>query len=252
IIELLEPLKDTLAGLSLEVDPDYYEDGTMEVDEHRLGSLAHMTALQLLDTSAELWKSVDSEDLEWQGFDTYAGSTLPEDGRLCHRLPPSLHTLIFHLSEEGMEPALSQMNDLVEMRPELFPGLRHLYIATDDDYYIHKFDQMLAEKDSRVKAGTHPLVTSIGGGKLETVFDTILPSRYLPDVKWFGHKYSTRWRKPTQIDLALDKISEAYEEGRIGEAISDVLADEPELEAILLQKRVMNEPVEYYDSDDDM
>jgi len=254
VIELLEPLKDNLESLALELDPDDHGEEMLAGDDSRLDSLAHMKALQVLDTSAELWKSLEADELEWEGFDTFSDSRLPHDpARLCYRLPPSLQTLMFHLSEEGMEPALSQISDLVQMRPDVLPNLQKLYIGTDDVYYIHKFDQMLMEKNLRVIAGPHPLQASIGGGKVATVFDTVFPSRYLPDVKWFGHKYSMRWRKPNQVDLALDKISEAYQDGRIGESISDVLAQEPELEAVLMQKELRSkEPVEYYDTDDEI
>jgi hypothetical protein len=173
--------------------------------------------------------------------------------RLCNRLPLSLHTLIFHLSDDDMEPALSQMSHLVQMRPDVLPNLQQICVGTDDEYYIHEFDQMLVESKTRVSAGPHPLKVSVGGGRLATVFDAIPPSQFLPDTKWFGDKYSARWRMPNNMDRALDKMGLAYEEGRRGQSITDVLADDPELQAIFRHGApVIREPIEYYDSDDDV
>jgi hypothetical protein len=73
MIELLEPLKDSLEALSLELESEYTEDGSIEVHDGRLDSLAHMTALQILDTSAEMWKYLCADELELEGLDPYPG-----------------------------------------------------------------------------------------------------------------------------------------------------------------------------------
>lgn len=147
---------------------------------------------------------------------------------------------------------MSQLADLVQMRPDLLPNLKYMHIGTDDEYYIHQFDNMLAEKNSRVSSGNIPLEAQVGGGKLATVFDTVLPSRYLPDVKWFGHKYSVRWRKPDQVDRALDKITESNRNGDTGATISDILKDDPELLATLRKEHPRDGPVYYYGSDEEV
>jgi hypothetical protein len=234
MIELLEPLKDSLEALSLELESEYTEDGSIEVHDGRLDSLAHMTALQILDTSAEMWKYLCADELELEGLDPDSGGGIPIQGmRLCRRLSPSLHTLIFHLSPDDVEPAFIQMSDLVQMRPDVLPNLEQIAIGTDDKYHTHEFDQMLREMEWRINSGSHLYThlhkVNVGGGRLATVFDAILSYRILPDTRWFGHKYSTRWRQENNMEWAIEKMARAYQEGRRGTCITDVLADEPGL-----------------------
>jgi hypothetical protein len=80
MIELLEPLKDSLEALSLELESEYTEDGSIEVYDGRLDSLAHMTALQILDTSAEMWKYLCADELELEGLDPDSGGGIPIQG----------------------------------------------------------------------------------------------------------------------------------------------------------------------------
>ena len=251
IIELLEPLKGNLEILSIELEREDYDSGVAIYENYLLGSLAHMSALRQLETSADMWIHVEANDLGAAGYDFSVDSPLPNDGtRLCYRLPPSIQTLIFHLNEVDTEPALSQISDLVKMRPDVLPNLQKLYIATEDTSYADEFNQMLVDKSARNTANHSPFDAGVGARILSTVFGTVHAFHLQPDVKWFGDKSSKRWRKPNRVDLALDKTSDAYEDERIGESISDVLANEPELEAALVQKG-LNEAAKYYDTDEE-
>jgi hypothetical protein len=246
MLVLVEPFKDTLERLTLELEP-YNDEGLYE--EARFKSFAHMEALQFLDTSAEMWEDLEDEDM----YDPYEADEVPKDSaRLSKRLPSSLHTLIFHHSAEHFEPAITQIRDVIQMRHEVLPNLQELYIATEDEEYIEDLNDILTEWDPDIKGGHHPLNIELGPGMVMTVFDSVSPSRSLPDTRWFGNKYSARYRKPNRMDLALKRMSEALEQRRIADGdyrIEDVLAENPELAATLGPTYVKEPPV-YYDSDE--
>lgn len=204
IIEMLKPLGETLEVLSLNIvvgDDDIWHSDNVD---YRLDSLRHMTALRTLDTCAEMWKGVGPDDLDYQGIDSDRGQ-LPDRLRLCHRLPPSLQTLVFHLSYERIGPALAQVSDLIQVRPDLLPNLQTLSIGAYDDYYIHELNRLVFEKATRIQAGPHPLNIRIGGHpETTTVFDTMVRPPHLPHTKWFGNKYSMRYRKPSEHGMAMN------------------------------------------------
>jgi hypothetical protein len=210
VIELLEPLEATLEVLSLDFDMTrgHCEIWDTDKEDHRLDSLSHMTALRTLDTTAEMWKGVDPDELSSNGYDSeLCGATLVESLRLCLRLPPSLSTFIFHHSEEETEPTLAQISDLIRTLPDILPNLAHLCITADDEYYMHQFNRLLVEKAAHLNAGPHPLKTSPGHSKLTSGLDAIVPSHLLPDTKWFGTKYASRFRKPDELHRAMETVS---------------------------------------------
>jgi hypothetical protein len=248
MLVLLEPFRNTLERLTLELEL-FNVEGMLD-DEARFGSFAHMKALQFLDTSAEMWRALEDEDL----YDPYEEDEVPnESTRLSRRLPSSLHTLAFHQSVEQVEPAILQIKDLIQMRNYVLPNLQELYIATENEEYIEDFSDVLRDWDTVIKGGPHPLNIELGPSMVMTVFDHMLPSRSLPDTKWFGNKYSTRFRKPNKMDLALKKMRHAVREAGVADdsySIQDALADDPELAAALGPTYVEEPPV-YYDTDEE-
>lgn len=247
MLVLLEPFKDTLERLTLGLD--LFEVEHLDV-EARFGSFAHMKALQFLDTSAEMWKDLEDEDL----YDPYVEDEVPNDStRLSSRLPSSLHTLIFHSSGEQIEPSLMQIRDVLLMRPHVLPNLQELYVATENEEYTEDLSDILADMKPFIETGPQPLNIEVGSGSFMTVFDTVLLSHYLPDTKWFGKKYSARYRKPNDVDRALERIGQAYEEVRMANDSydsADAVANEPELAAVMGPLECVNESPLYYDSDE--
>ncbi|KAH5277195.1 hypothetical protein HBI70_095320 [Parastagonospora nodorum] len=246
MIRILEPLKDSLEELWLNLDT---LDADLD-DDFRIRSLTHFTALKTLDTSADMWEMVEDLDV----LDPYRDEDTIEDSyRLCYRLPKNLQQLIFHLSAEQAEPSIGQIVDLVQMRHTMLPNLQHLCIATEDEEFHEELDESLSEDLNDMTAEPQPFEMTFDDDILVTVFDTVLPSRHQPDTRWYGNKYSVRYRKPTKLDRALDKIGEAYEAGYRGETLSDALADEPELAEVLKADHPSAEdPPEYYDTDEEV
>jgi hypothetical protein len=91
MIQLLEPLKDVMQSLSLEMY-DLYGDG-------RIGSLRHMVALRALSTGAEMWHNITVEEFQ----PSLSRHIVSEDAdRLSDRLPPFLTDLVFTCSGSTM------------------------------------------------------------------------------------------------------------------------------------------------------
>lgn len=245
MIRILEPLKDSLEELWLDLDT---LDADLD-DDFRICSLTHFTALKTLDTSADMWEMVEDLDV----LDPYRDEDTIEDNyRLCYRLPKNLQQLIFHLSVEQAEPSIGQIVDLVQMRHIMLPNLQRLCIATEDDEFREELNESLLEDINTTAAEPQPFELTFDDSVLVTVFDTVLASRHQPDTRWFGNKYSVRNRKPTKLDRALEKMGEAYEAGRRGEALSDALADEPELaEALKGAYLGHKDTPEYYETDEE-
>jgi hypothetical protein len=252
VIEILKPLKNQLRALHLDLPPGYDENS----EDPGIGSLTHMTALEILDTSAEMWKNVVEEDFELNDYDTDSSDALPvANSRLYSRLPVSLRELYFHSSESGFqfEPALTQISELIHMQPKVLPSLAKLVIETTDEIYVESLVETIDEQDWHFDTERRLVEVRIGGVPT-TVLDTLVLSHHLPDTKWFGHKYSIRHRKPNKLDRALEKMAKAYEEGSRGDTFSGALADDPELEAYfssLKDPLRVKEPAEYYDTDED-
>jgi hypothetical protein len=247
VIEILEPLKDTLKELYLDV-PIVFDDDR-KVPE--IGSLKHMNALEILDTAAAMWTWVTNPEFELYEYDSDdSDADSVTDRCLYSRLPTTLQKLIFHETEDGhdLEPALNHITDLIRMQPEVLPKLLEIVIETSNEEYIEDLNDTITIVQ---KAEDREVVKVNFGRSPASVFDSVLPSAELPDTKWFGNKYSIRYRKPGKIGQATKKIGEAYEQGMRGADLTNVLADDPELQAYFASVGFRDEePAEYYDSDE--
>lgn len=259
MIRILEPLKNSLEELWLELDTP---NENLDVD-FRIRSLTHFTALKTLDTSAYMWDTVEEWDMVGEVDAVYPYNwkyTIKYNDRLCYRLPRTLQQLIFHLSAEKAEPSISQIVDLVEMRHTMLSNLTYLCIATEDEEFREELDESLPEDMSEslpedisaMATEPQPFELTFVGSVLMTVFDTVLASHHQPDTRWYGNKYSVRFRKPAKLDRALLEIVEAYDAGLRGGALMEALADEPELAEMLGGDYLGDKyPPEYYETDEE-
>ncbi|KAF1846507.1 uncharacterized protein K460DRAFT_417571 [Cucurbitaria berberidis CBS 394.84] len=192
MIELLQPLKDSLEVLSLDLSPLWYEDYRGGGDK-RLRSLTHMTALKLLDISAEMWRPVEKND-EVNGdiYPWYEDLTLHEISDLHLRLPPNLHTLIFHVKRKQLEPKIGQLEDLIQKQPAFLPNLQHLHVGSNKYRYCTEVNNLNRRLEGPLRPESRRLSVGVGTDRLETIFDKVIPSDSIPDTKWFGNKYATR------------------------------------------------------------
>jgi hypothetical protein len=125
IAELLEPFKHSLEKLSLDVNLDRCEARTDRYQPKLMGSLAHMTALTVLDTVAEIWHDFAEGRIQASAERVYAS----QEPRLLSRLPPNLETLRFSLSQAQCMISLEHLEDLICMRVGSLPDLRTLHIS---------------------------------------------------------------------------------------------------------------------------
>jgi hypothetical protein len=141
IAELLEPFKHSLEKLSLDVNLDRCEARTDRYQPKLMGSLAHMTALTVLDTVAEIWHGVAEGRIQASAERVYAS----QEPRLLLRLPPNLETLRFSLSQAQCMISLEHLEDLIRMRVGSLPDLRTLHISYSfyDDLYKKKLRDLL-------------------------------------------------------------------------------------------------------------
>lgn len=253
VIDLLEPLKDTLEELFLDLDGALHEQAEFQ-HTHLIKSLSHMTTLKILDTHAEMWEDVDADELMDEGFGVDADAELPSDAsRLSSRLPKSLELLIFHLDDVEVEPALSQIADVVRKRPQALPKLEQIIIGTEDPFYAGALDEILFEvEDSHAEAGLPPMQVGVEGGRIGTTFDLVRDTPTLPVTKWFTdkQKYSIRYRKPRMPAAMRKKMDEAHNEGM--DNIGEAMALDPELTEYLKSHFAEPQPpLEYYDSDEE-
>lgn len=253
VIELLAPLKNSLEELSLDLDVEWHENIDSQVTS-RISSLSHMTALKILDTTPEMWSCLDTEEMIDLGHDVDADAEeLPSDAnRLCYRLPRSLESLFFHASEEELEPAMSQMRDLMRMRPHTLPNLKEVIVCSNDRWYETQFDEVLEEvEQSHIDAGLEPLIGDGGcdSCQVDTVFDLMQSSSALPDTKWFINKYSAKFRKPRTPAAMRKKMNVACAQGI---SLVEAATEDPELDDYLKNELLKEKgPPEYYDSDEE-
>lgn len=210
MIQILGPLKDTLEELCLEMDTselDADEDGVSGLIE----SLTHFTALRLLSTSAEMWRGWEID------VDTYEEEEeLPAEQCLARRLPRSLEVLLFQLSGDEVELSLNQVQHILRTRAELLPCLKQFRVDAKDVIYLNGFECIVDDEEESLHQG--PLELSVGiGGAVKTAFGDILPSRRLPDLKWFGKKYAIRKCKPRQLSITLDRIMARHNDPNLSE-----------------------------------
>ena len=251
MIELLYPFRDTLQVLSLELDIDEHENWT-PMENGLIQSLAHMTALKILDTTPEMWDAVEDTDYELAGLDD-TEAVPPADRRLCFRLPPNLEVLMFHLSEVEEMVSLHQLRDLFRKRAQVLPKLERIYIGARDEEYLQDLDDVIVEEGTHLRGGPQPLMVIGGRGHINSIFHRMVKHRALPDLKWFGNKYAVRHRKPGELELIIKKVQEKYDHGYLEEQdMVQLMTSDPELQAVLdKHKHGLKEEVQYESEDAD-
>ncbi|KAL6710349.1 hypothetical protein ACN47E_009295 [Coniothyrium glycines] len=207
MVELLHPFRNTLEVLSLEIDIDTYEGWDLFQPE-LIDSLAHMTALKILDTTPEMWDAVETNDFELTTENEDDADV--QQRRLCYRLPPNVHTIMFHMSDVQEMMSLTQLSDLIRMRAELLPDLQFLYIGTPDEEYTEEIEELLRIMDDVRIEGKQALNVSTGHGTISSVFHKLHRPHDVPETKWCGDKYAVRRRKPGIVQRTMADIARKY------------------------------------------
>lgn len=115
MLRFLEPFKDTIENMSLDLAP-FDNDGDSDDDEVELiESVAHMTSLKYLDIATT---TMDFSDF-WVEH--------REGKHFYDRLPPSLQTFAFN-HPGGLVPLQAeQIAEIFSAQPVVLPQLHHLY-----------------------------------------------------------------------------------------------------------------------------
>jgi hypothetical protein len=205
IIKLLEPFRDILEQLILEVNVHHYE-GRDENQFDLIQSLAHMTALKVLVTTPEMWHDVQDSDRSPAGYDT--GS---EERRLAFRVPPNVETLVFGLSEAERVTSPSQLGDLIIMRTLSLPSLTTLYVGGVEPEYLAELEQLLLSLKLSLRNVFPTLQVRVGPDYVRSVFDSMPYSQNTPDIKWANGKYVTVLSKLSMFLRAYERIRNEQE-----------------------------------------
>ncbi|KAF2129323.1 hypothetical protein P153DRAFT_356912 [Dothidotthia symphoricarpi CBS 119687] len=203
LCDALEPLKDTLEELYLEVKPQLDEFGH---PHERITSLSQFTALKILDTVPEMWECLREFETEHDPIE--------DEQRLCDRLPPSLVTLNFHLSRDTRSfddytvPDWRQIEDVIVRRSERLPCLENVFIGIRYEDFAYELRETLEIIPDYQREG---LSVEIGigeaaDGAIRNAFHGIPMGRYLPVTKWFGNKYASRKEKPNEFDQVMIEL----------------------------------------------
>jgi hypothetical protein len=200
IINLLEPFRDTLEWLILDLDVHHYEDRD-ENQSDLIQSLAHMTALKVLVTTPEMWHGVQVPDGSLVDYDT--GS---EERRLAFRVPPNVETLVFGLSEAERVISLSQLSDLIIMRTLRLPSLATLCVGGVELEYLAELEQLLLSLKPSLRNVFPTLQVRVGPEYVRSVFDSMPYSQNTPDTKWVNGKYVTVLSKLSMFLRAYERI----------------------------------------------
>jgi hypothetical protein len=209
IIKLLEPFRDTLEGLILDLNVNHYE-GRDENQFDLIPSLAHMTALKVLVTTPEMWHSVQVPDGSLVDYDTRS-----EERRLAFRVPPNVETLVFGLSEAERVISPSQLSDLITMRTLRLPSLATLCVGGLEQEYLAELEQLLLNLKSSLRNVFPTLQVRVGPEYVRSVFDRMPYSQNTPDTKWVNGKYVTVPSKFSMFLRAYERIrNEQHYSGR--------------------------------------
>ncbi|KAJ8116443.1 hypothetical protein OPT61_g2140 [Boeremia exigua] len=190
LVEMLEPFKDTLEKLFLEIAPFW----TDFEDEGRLTTLSHFSALKVLDTTSAMWENLTELEID--------GHPIDAEQYLCYRLPPNLETLILHSPprregdrgdwDELNNPDKCQIQHLILEHTSVLPQLHHVYIGSACDRYAYHLDRMFLEQ---YQAQCPNLKFIVGSGRTHSAptksfVDDLPPALSLPEKIWDGEKYS--------------------------------------------------------------
>lgn len=202
-VELLKPLQNTLEGLILDVEV-HRNEGKTDDKLALIHSLAHMTALKVLVTTPEMWRSGTVEDATTNNHKDGSG-----EQRLSVRIPPNVETLVFGMSEAEKTTSPSQLSDVVRTRTAMLPNLTNLSVGGIDSAYVQAIKQLYLDLDSFASAGPRKLHAEIGPIYVRSVFDATQLSHTGNEVRWTERMYTT---SPTEDSL----FARAYERIRRG------------------------------------
>ncbi|RYN87996.1 hypothetical protein AA0121_g13688, partial [Alternaria tenuissima] len=107
-----------------------------------------MTALKVLVTTPEMWRSGTVEDATTNNHKDGSG-----EQRLSVRIPPNVETLVFGMSEAEKTTSPSQLSDLVRRRTAMLPNLTNLSVGGIDSAYVQEIKQLYLDLDSFASAG---------------------------------------------------------------------------------------------------
>jgi hypothetical protein len=200
IIKLLEPFRDTLEWLILDLNVHHFE-GRNENQFNLIQSLAHMTALKVLVTTPEMWHGVQVPDRSLVEYEN--GS---EEQRLAFRVPPNVETLVFGLSEAERVISPSQLTDLVIMRTLSLPSLATLYVGGVEREYLAELEQLLLSLKPSLRNVFPTLQVRVGPEYVRSVFDSMPYSQSTPGIKWVNGKYVTVPSKSSMFLRAYERI----------------------------------------------
>ncbi|KAJ4346708.1 uncharacterized protein N0V89_010640 [Didymosphaeria variabile] len=238
VIKLLEPLKDTLQQLILDltVHEQEFDDDSDDDDDNRdhIDSLAHLTSLKLLSVTPEIWRGVEMEYLRMDFTLDRFLREVPSRRPLGYRLPPNLETLAFPLSGRGIEMPLCQIRHIICSRAIHLPLLKSLYVNSQDEDYLDDLEDLLEKEAEHIQArpGVEELGISLGCNVMRTAFDTIESHRKLPHLKWFGDKYARRHRKSKKSEEEMSQIMAKYDHQGLNEdEMTRLMANDPDMES---------------------
>ncbi|KAJ4986272.1 hypothetical protein SVAN01_08207 [Stagonosporopsis vannaccii] len=185
LIDMLEPFKNTLEELYLEIEHLWGDSEFVG----RIKTLSHFTALKILDTTVEMWECLLDGDGEHARIDA--------EQLFCYRLPRNLKKLVLHpLKHHNREfgpdvPAPLQIESLDSKCAELLQDLQEVYIGSTDADDARALDNAL-ECRLRHRPNLRIVVdtSGTGGGPTRSFFHDVLISRRSPVTKWDGEKYS--------------------------------------------------------------
>ncbi|KAF3039569.1 hypothetical protein E8E12_008338 [Didymella heteroderae] len=190
LIEILEPLKDTLEELYTEIQTYWIDFVSME---GRIDTMSQFTALKILDTTPDMWWHLpDDQRSLWQ---------IEDDQRISKRLPPSLEIVRFHRRYEyiGYDdgsmsdvPDVQQIRDLIVHRQDMLPHLKEIFFGSNwaaharkIKYVIDMHADLVGDLKIDIEVGTK------SGGPTRSLWSDLGSSHGLPQVKWQDNKYGT-------------------------------------------------------------
>ncbi|KAF9694675.1 hypothetical protein EKO04_007551 [Ascochyta lentis] len=188
LVAMLEPFKDTLEELYLEIV--HYWTDFEEVG--RITALSQFSALKILDTTPEMWTHLMDEE--------NGRRPIEAEHRFCHRLPPNLEKLILHPPRdlESFDdgsipdiPDIRQIEDVILNQSQLLLHLQEIYIGSAYAEHGYFLNQALEKHQPNLNG----LKVTVGIGRARcaptrSVFDNVWPTFRLPEIKWDINKYA--------------------------------------------------------------
>ncbi|KAF3052579.1 hypothetical protein E8E11_008769 [Didymella keratinophila] len=134
LIEVLDPVKDTLEELQAEIHPCWDESFD---NEGHIDTMSHFTALNTLDTTPEMWWNLSAKVFE-SNFGLVGLRLVTDEQRFASQLPPFLQTLRLHIASTTktgifdmrylIAQTLGQILDIILRAPQLLRNLKDIFM----------------------------------------------------------------------------------------------------------------------------